>query len=359
MWMKNTILLIGILLSSSWGSKHSYLRAQQKAQLLRATKGSNMPDPNENAPWPRIAWLMSYPKSGASYTLALTENATMTTAASTYGQNHPVDAKGNSIPVHDYSPNGPFWTNSTSDKPKEGQYVLTKTHCGGRCHDCGPSEYITTQHAFLEQCATGSRIKKHAHENVMYDPTIVSRAVHLYRNPFDNVVSRYQYVLKDLAEKNKTEKFSKYSNGREGFQLFCKEKMGDRFYKEAVDSELIDDSLLEDIKIVPCYHDLIRYTQWHNFATMTAKSLHLPTLILHHEDYATEFDGTHSSVLNFLGFDNGAFGDGESGLLQIAEENSYDMSAYFTESEIEAAKRSMEELAFPNIWKEIEHYFPN
>eukprot|EP00957_Ditylum_brightwellii_P110143 8400658-Ditylum_brightwellii.AAC.1 len=56
-------------------------------------------DPDENAPWPRIAWLMSFPNSGTSYTLALSESATMTTTGSTYGEHHP-DENGNSVPVH-------------------------------------------------------------------------------------------------------------------------------------------------------------------------------------------------------------------------------------------------------------------
>eukprot|EP00565_Helicotheca_tamesis_P008482 CAMPEP_0185725296 /NCGR_PEP_ID=MMETSP1171-20130828/1590_1 /TAXON_ID=374046 /ORGANISM="Helicotheca tamensis, Strain CCMP826" /LENGTH=320 /DNA_ID=CAMNT_0028393385 /DNA_START=180 /DNA_END=1142 /DNA_ORIENTATION=- len=317
-----------------------------------------MLDPNENAPWPRIAWLMSFPNSGTSYTLALTESATMMTTASNYGEHHP-DSKGSSVPVYKYSPSGPFWISTKRDRPtKEGQYVLTKTHCSGKCHDCGPSKYITTPNVFLKHCAEGSRSKNNAVDRVMYDPTIVSRAVHLYRNPFDNIISRYHLELKNFAKKNETQQLSKYSDGTKGFRLFCKEMLDDKYYEETVNSKLIDGSLLDIIKTVPCYHDFIRYIQWHNFASLALQSLHLPTLILHYEDYGTNFDDALDSLLHFLGFDDIALRDGHGGLKEFAEGKVY-MLEYFTESEIQAVQRSLKELAFPNVWDEIEHYFPD
>lgn len=118
--------------------------------------------------------------------------------ASNYGEENR-DANGYSVPVY---PNrsllgGPFWIDprKNPDFTHPTKFVLCKTHCGGRCEKCGPNNWAETPHSFLVQCLSGKRgyVKdnKTMWEMVSYDASLVGKAVHLIRNPFDNVVSRF------------------------------------------------------------------------------------------------------------------------------------------------------------------------
>mmetsp|Transcript_1288 Transcript_1288/g.2074 ORF Transcript_1288/g.2074 Transcript_1288/m.2074 type:complete len:134 (+) Transcript_1288:543-944(+) len=129
----------------------------------------------------------------------------------------------------------------------------------------------------------------------------------------------------------------------------------EKYYKQAVKSKSIDDSLLKVIRVVPCYHEFIRYVQWHNFASSTVQELNLPTLVLHYENYATKFNDTLHSLLHFLGFDDLTLG---SAVLKFVDGKSY-MSEYYNISEVKAAQSAMEKLASSNIWDKIKHYFPS
>jgi hypothetical protein len=89
----------------------------------------------------QIAWLMSFPNSGTSYTSKLIRHVSLTRTASNYG-NEERAAIGLSRAVFDDQPTGPFWqdTHIHPEYTLPQNYALTKTHCGGRCEMCGPSQ---------------------------------------------------------------------------------------------------------------------------------------------------------------------------------------------------------------------------
>ena len=75
--------------------------------------------------------------------------ATGTNTASNYGEEN-LGPDGTSVRVFDDSPGGPFWTDPASRKhvkPRSG-YVLTKTHCGGRCDQCHIDSYVENHQIF-------------------------------------------------------------------------------------------------------------------------------------------------------------------------------------------------------------------
>ena len=158
--------------------------------------------------FPEIVWLLSYPNSGTSYTMMLTEVLSNYSTASNYGVEV---AKKFSVspPVHDDHPEGPFWEGLSTGVGKTvrelpPKYVLTKTHCGGRCVDCGPESYVVTTEQFLEGCArTTARVKgvKRRVESKM-NPKRVSRMVHLFRNPIHNTISRFHLSRRHLIAKD-------------------------------------------------------------------------------------------------------------------------------------------------------------
>lgn len=144
----------------------------------------------------RVAWLMSFPNSGTSFTSKLVRHSTRTHTATNYGEENIDETKGESVPVFSNHTEGPFWTDPLSHPEYEEplDFVLTKTHCGGRCEKCGPSKYVENPHLFLKDCLSGKRGYRvgkgnTVFEDVFYNPDLVARAVHLIRNPFDNVVS--------------------------------------------------------------------------------------------------------------------------------------------------------------------------
>ena len=186
------------------------------------TKPTKKPFANiKSASQPQIAWLMSFPNSGTSYTSKLVRTITNSSTASNYGASTR-DEYGCSRPISDaYAETGPFWQSNTYSQlgGQNGEYLLTKTHCGGYCNGCGPSQYFETSATFQEGCLTGKRSNrcrrnvngeriinskaKTSYDVVQYNASLVRKAVHVIRNPFDNVVSRFHLKAKELRARNR------------------------------------------------------------------------------------------------------------------------------------------------------------
>jgi hypothetical protein len=89
----------------------------------------------------KIAWLMSFPNSGTSYTQKMIRHVSLTRTASNYG-NEFKESVGLSRAVFKDQPKGPYWQdiNIHPEYTLPQKYALTKTHCGGRCEMCGPTK---------------------------------------------------------------------------------------------------------------------------------------------------------------------------------------------------------------------------
>ena len=78
---------------------------------------------------PKIAWLMSFPNSGTSYTSQLVRDTTFTVSASNYADETPLGLEGFLEPVYEDQIQGPFWIRP-EDTPVEYEeptkYILTK-----------------------------------------------------------------------------------------------------------------------------------------------------------------------------------------------------------------------------------------
>lgn len=183
---------------------------------------------------------------------------------------------------------------------------------------------------------------------VSYSGDLVKRAVHLFRDPFDNIVSRFHLAYKKFARNNDTEKMARYSKSKEGFLAYCRDK-DQRFREEEMSSVAYRDVFADDaVSNVPCRADFYRYIQWHNLAATTAWDLRLPTLILHYENYTHNFDRTKELLLEFLEQEDvhepPPFVTGKS------------YREYFTEDEIRAVSSIFSKLAMANTWELTKHY---
>ncbi|KAL9188749.1 hypothetical protein ACHAXT_007127 [Thalassiosira profunda] len=284
---------------------------------------------------------MSFPNSGTSYTSELVRTATRQKTASNYR----TEDAGATVAVFRDSPSGPFWTEfedeETAPELPTGGYLLTKTHCGGYCFRCPPDKYLETPRSFVKKCLEGDRVKDDDGETHVdsYGKDLVARAVHVVRDPFDNIVSRFH-----LARKN-TEKYAVFPSTREGFLDFCA-SLGERFReREQAHSDIFDEAALA----IPCHADFFRYMQWHNLAFFTTWDLNIPSLVLHYEDYTNNRQETQDSLLEFLEQD------------AVSEPSPFQKGKtyrhYFTDAEIAAVEDMFSKLAFRETLENTQHYF--
>ena len=301
-----------------------------------------------------LALLMSFPNSGTSYTLNMIKKVTGKNTASNYGSESRGE-NGMSVGVYAKTALGPpFWIDPTSrilSRPSKG-LILTKTHCGSRCNNCGVSRYVENHNLFLQHCLEGRYNVKDANGQLTeklgsYDKNLIKRAVHLIRDPFDNVVSRFHLHYKNLVKKNRTDHIVAYPRTKEGFRKFCIDE-GDRFYKEEKQSKFYTD-LFEVAKNVPCHADFFRYIQWHNLAFITVWDLNIPSIIVHYENYTHNFNQTKDALLDFLGQ------DGVYDAPEFVTGKTY--RDYYTAEEIDAVHILFTKLALEKTMMNTRHYF--
>jgi hypothetical protein len=305
-----------------------------------------------------LAWLMSFPNSGTSYTINMVKKVTGRNTASNYGSESQGE-DGMSVVV--FAKNGtgtaagpPFWISPQSrtlSRPSKG-YILTKTHCGSRCQHCSVSEYVENHALFLQHCLEGRyNIKDNkgrlTEKLGSYDKALVKRAVHLIRDPFDNVVSRFHLHYKHLVKKNRTDQVAAYPRTREGFRRFCSD-YGRRYNSEEEQSKFYTD-VFDTVKDVPCHADFYRYIQWHNLAFTTTWDLNIPSMIVHYENYTDNFNKTKDTLLDFLGQ------DGIYDAPEFVTGNTY--REYYLQEEIDAVSRMFSKLSLEKTWYNTKHYF--
>ncbi|KAL9183320.1 hypothetical protein ACHAXT_005107 [Thalassiosira profunda] len=293
----------------------------------------------------QLALLMSFPNSGTSYTSQLVRTATRQKTASNYRS----EDAGSAVAVFPDSPSGPFWSEwgdkETAPGLPTGGFLLTKTHCGGYCVDCLPVNYLKTSQSFAQHCLEGGRVEDdNGNARVdSYSKDLVARAVHLIRDPFDNIVSRFH-----LARKN-FEKYAVYPSTREGFRDFCA-SLGEQFRKEEQShGDIFDEAALA----IPCHADFFRYIQWHNLAFLAVSDhLEIPlTRVLLYEDYTHSPREAQGALLDFLELERDAAAEPAPFLKGKTYRH------YFTTAEIAAVKELFSKHASSQTLEYTRHYF--
>lgn len=258
----------------------------------------------QEIPAPKVVWLMTFPNSGTSYTIQMLRAYTNESTATNYGEEH-MHHHGHSIPIHttdDYL-NGPFLAEQNKKKRPIGKYIMTKTHCGGRCSRCGPNDYMETRESFQTECLSGHRGFTHQNGTVAsikapYNEKLVQKAVHLIRDPFDNIISRFHLTHKKMQKSNQTLSFvNEYPNNSTGFRKWCTNM--DSKYK-ADHRRVFGKDLMKLLSKVPCHADFYRYIAWHNLAFQVVEHMHIPSMVFHYEDYEHDFNETKNKIITFM-----------------------------------------------------------
>jgi hypothetical protein len=304
-----------------------------------------------------IAWLMSFPNSGTSYTILLTNTITGTATATNYV---PKSVSKNlteyknifrDYPVPRWSLQEDVGVNIQI--PTTG-YVLTKTHCGGYCFRCfagRDSGTLKNSKDFFKECRRGSYISKNNMTSGQLDildsytpKESIKRAVHLIRDPFDNVVARFHLHRKKFSK----QLLDKYPNTLEGFRDYCNNDLGKK-YRTKETSFLPFKDIYGSIKNVPCHSDFFRYIQWHNLAFETTARQNLSSMIIHYERYTDNFNKTKDDLLQFL--EQREVNKPPTFITGKTYRN------YYTDKENAAVKLMFSKLANNDTWDQTKQYF--
>lgn len=318
---------------------------------------------------PGLAWLMTFPSSGTTYTTSLvamaTRYATANNIGNTVAKSRGVDnflfVRGGSIdsrPVSPAHPNGPFKFEHDIALPPPGSFMLTKTHCSGFCFECPPPEYRFNKLEFFNSCRMALQFKGQKETPHWYDETRVKKVVHLIRNPFDNVVSRFHhyYKLQHRIKENRGGKgeqnfITSVPYSGEGFLQWCRHTDEEflEHHRRNFDAETF-----ELLSKVPCHAEFLKYVHWHNMAFVIVSDpainhgRELPTMVLKYEDYAYDFSATFGKLLAFLKLPH-------RGTIKEFSYNTY--VGYFSNQNKRDVEALLRKTASAETWKHLEDYF--
>lgn len=291
--------------------------------------------------------------------MTMVEQASNRSTATNYGL-EVTDYKNPSIPLDSRHPEGPYWQGSHKHVlPAADSYILTKTHCGGRCVRCGATQYAVNVTTFLHSCArTTARLGKNTRslDNLM-DVRRVQKVVHLIRNPFTNIVARFHLESRNLFRREQRTGQWLPKNAT-GLRNFC--QILDEFYAPQ-EQGVLDEQVRQLMEDVPCRAEFYKWTQWHNRLGQVLPVLgpsatagdgnnnHIPVLTLYYEDYHARLNETAKSVLDFLALEPAVLP-----YRAFRELPSY--ADHFTTEQRRAAWRLMQALATPWTWERIQRY---
>lgn len=292
---------------------------------------------------PQLVWLASYPNSGTSYTMTLVERATNVSTATNYGQEVTFPGSDSLSIYKTKHPEGPYWEGMSGKlgkiRPLPDHFILTKTHCGGRCIKCDASDYIVDKQQFLQACRNTTG--KLGGNKISGQSILPSKLIHLIRNPVHNTVARFHMERRNLIEKNAS-LASLYPRNATGFAAYC--QFLDTSFSGRDD--LHDATIRRLFANIPCYAEFFKYVQWHN---SVAELLDTPTLVLFYEDYETQLEAMAGRLFEFLNQTQ------VEALRPFRALPNYD--DHFTNTQLEAIRQLTRAVANPSTWQLLQRYF--
>lgn len=315
-------------------------QSRRNLRNLLDIKGISLNDPKA----PKVAWLMSFPNSGTTYTMLFVQQVSETTTANVNGGN--VYLKNGSFlrnevsSIAAYNDQGPFLF---SDYPLPSTYLMTKTHCTGYCYDCSPRQYAKRMVSFLQGCQSGIKVTvdkntgQIENQSVKHDISLVKKAIHLMRNPLDNIGARFHYYWK-------TEQ-TKLTFDTNGFNNWC--RYLDEKYAEQY-AVMYPKETWELAQRVPCHAEFYKYVQWHNLSFLVTgkETLDVEALLVKYEDFEFNMDDTLAKITDFL----------ELPIKNKPPKFEYHRHKFFSEDYIKNVYVFMRSLASFETWSHIKPY---
>lgn len=259
---------------------------------------------------PQAAWLLSYPCTGSEYLIDIIHFLTGKNTATNYG--HYVEMPNGkhsrnayeSVPLFVERINGPFLFTHHLPLPVGPSYIPVLSHGGGTCINCYPGRYILTRDEFIAKALTGTRFTPSTYndgdngfgwnEEVHYYGGLIKKALHLIRDPFEVIESRFLYFSNAYA--GEFDWTSLYNQNSEGFYTFCEDSRvkfadeEDKWYHDDIKNASYD---------VPCHHEFYKLIQWHNLVFETIDYMGLPSQRFYYEDFLSDYAAQSEALLNF------------------------------------------------------------
>lgn len=287
-----------------------------------------------------IILLMSFPNSGTSYTLLNTQTISNLTIATSYDQEIIYPGPPLFVGAHERSP---FILNASLGRPRN---ILTKTHCVGHCEVCVPDTNLQT---FQRECLSLTVTRPGQRPRRVPYGTIPYKAVHLFRNPLDNLVARMHLGVQRRRDKLKWEEHSlqNFTYDPRGFRAWC--SYLDGILRVDLRQLLRQRGVAEDVlEGLPCLSEWWRYVHWHNQAIDMLQSLKVPTMVMYYEEYTDNYQKAVDTLFEFLELDQvlppAPFITGKT------------YETYYTDHEKRLAAQLVEKLASPLCWQIVRDY---
>lgn len=299
---------------------------------------------------PQIAWLMSYPNSGTSFTMMCAERTSNLSTATNYGD-EVTASDAFSLPIYPRHPEGPYWEGLSGKmgaiRLLPERYVLVKTHCGSRCIWCPPAEYSETLVSFVDACRLTTARTAPDRERVefSYPMDRIKKVIHLIRNPFHNFVARFHLDRKNALSRGQ-EWLDLHPSNAVGFQRWCND-LDEKYKKE--EDEIFEHDMIKQLRLSPCHAEVFKYIQWHNLAFQLTKKYGIDSMVLYYEDYTEKFHETVDDILDFL----------ELPLAAHKEEfqPGHEYNKFYTNLDKRRIGLLVKAISTDETWSHIEQYF--
>jgi hypothetical protein len=262
------------------------------------------------------------------------------------GTNYGKEIKGKEIiPILPQLPNGP-WVLLPEDNGTLPDVVLTKSHCTAYCDNC--MKFVVSLDVFELGCHETFHHELQQHYNYTH-AGVVDRAVHIFRSPFDNLVSRKHLGVKSRVT-NDPSFAPMLDDTREALLSWC--NYTDRIIignPEARGWSSLSPEIQALFESVPCSVEMFRHVQWHNLAMEMTKRRNIPVHYIYYEDYETNFNETVDGLMQFLELEVRNVSD------PFEVGKSYE--SIFADEHSEAIAKFVRTVATPDCWRHLSHYF--
>jgi hypothetical protein len=282
----------------------------------------------------------------------MTREATNCTTATNYGLEGEIRDKPSVQAIQGPAGvNGPWLELLRSKTTRIADTILTKTHCKGFCSggSCGAEKTFHTSRSFMMGCLTGNQGvisgKGLRLIDKTYDKSLVKKAIHIFRHPLDNVVARFHLEYNEKRDAGNTQYTKKFPKNVLGFRRWC---YLDDHNRGLVRSRFVDPRLRDFMLQIPCFNEFYRYTQWHNLAFETTRTMNLPTMLLHYHEFSDNITKARDGILDFL--DLPLIGEG----IQFDDGKIY--SNYYSGIEKTAIRNFLKEFATSETWQQLKRY---
>ena len=298
---------------------------------------------------PSLVWMFGFPQSGSAYIFHLIHVITKTATATNFGHSV-MDLKGVvHVAKHDsyrvYDGAGPALLSANIlENPQKR--ILTWASADGACRNCHPRKYMYNYARFRELCWEGSILENGQQVAVKYNPEYVKSAVHLFRDPFDNIVLRFWAEREEMQILGHNTWLKRYPSSSDGFQTWCTDRDAEWY---DVEKAWYGEETMKLAEGVICRQEFYKYIMFHNNVVRTRQSYNLPTFLLKYEDLYLEYEDAIGKLVEFLE------------LPTVRQPPPRDMEVgfsepYFTEVNREATNLFMMSLALPKVATVLKEY---